>query len=447
MRRGSVVAVAVIAVCAVALFAGGGSATLPQVTPVLNTSSPCPPTEGRLYCVTATTYTNLSRQGGVEVDVQLQSYDRNTLTHPALRLHYGGCTATGTQAAPCASTVSRDPTATTHAQLTYASFSSDPPSGATCGAATPTSTSPGLVAACSLDNIPAGAASPVIRLYFAVDATPDVAAIVFTAEAAVNERANDNPGAANTESRSVTNEMDFGPATGDASATVALPGNTVKLGTTQLGSAFLRFTAAGSVPYFAEFASDGTSAFCLSGLSCAALQLSASLGGTVSNLILWDFTIVNPPSGMNPSTVEVVHRYDSRPVTANPSTDVFSDATAGAAGIDYTKIDAVRFTGTTVPGGINANVDYFVVSATASTFKVSTTRNGSPVDVTGTNTGPFDVSRVRVIGDQKAEQYTSCTTPPAATKVPSIFASKVSGTTDIHVCLWDSANGLVGPGR
>src|SRR5581483_7830887 len=134
MRRGSVVAVAVIAVCAVALFAGGGSATLPHVTPVLNTSSPCPPTEGRLYCVTATTYTNLSRQGGVEVDVQLQSYDRNTLTHPALKLHYGGCTATGTQAAPCLSDVSRDPTATTHAQLTYASFSSDPPSGATCGA-------------------------------------------------------------------------------------------------------------------------------------------------------------------------------------------------------------------------------------------------------------------------------------------------------------------------
>ncbi len=246
MRRGSVVAVAVFAVvCAVALFAGGGSATLPPVTAVSNTSSPCPPTEGRLYCVTATTYTNLSRQGGVEVDVQLQSRDQNTLTHPALKLHYGGCTATWTQSSPCAPTVSRDPVAPSHATLTYASFSSDPPSGATCGAATPTSTSPGLVATCSLDNIAAGGVSPVIRLYFAVDATPDVAAIVFTAEAAVNERANDNPGAANTESRSVTNEMDFGPATGDASATVALPGNTVKLGTTQLGSAFLRFTAAG----------------------------------------------------------------------------------------------------------------------------------------------------------------------------------------------------------
>jgi hypothetical protein len=49
------------------------------------------------------------------------------------------------------------------------------------------------------------------------------------------------------------------------------------------------------------------------------------------------------------------------------------------------------------------------------------------------------VERVRVIGDTKAERWTSCTTSPPS-RVPSIFASKGAGST-IDTCVGDTENG------
>ena len=59
-----------------ALFGGasGSSAQLPSIVPDESKSSPCPPTSGRLYCVDLTTYDGFSRNGGVEVDVQLENW-------------------------------------------------------------------------------------------------------------------------------------------------------------------------------------------------------------------------------------------------------------------------------------------------------------------------------------------------------------------------------------
>jgi hypothetical protein len=43
--------------------------------------------------------------------------------------------------------------------------------------------------------------------------------------------------------------------------------------------------------------------------------------------------------------------------------------------------------GTTLPAGLSASTDYYVISPTTDTFKVSTTRGGTAVDITDTGTG------------------------------------------------------------
>lgn len=71
-------------------------------------------------------------------------------------------------------------------------------------------------------------------------------------------------------------------------------------------------------------------------------------------------------------------------VTADASTDVFT--TSGLVPPDGT---IVRFTnsGGALPGAISADTDYYVRDSTATTFKVSTTRGGSAVNVSGAGTG------------------------------------------------------------
>lgn len=65
------------------------------------------------------------------------------------------------------------------------------------------------------------------------------------------------------------------------------------------------------------------------------------------------------------------------PCTASASTDIVT-----CAGHGMFNGSVVRFTSLTGGAGLSVNVDYYVVSATATTFKVSTTKGGSPVDIT-----------------------------------------------------------------
>ena len=96
-------------------------------------------------------------------------------------------------------------------------------------------------------------------------------------------------------------------------------------------------------------------------------------------------------------------------------------------------------TGATPPGGLSPNTDYFVINASSGTsFQVATSANGKALPYTGS--GPFDASCIRVIGDQKAEKATSCTTAP--TQAPALYVQKLTNST-VRVCLWDTANGNI----
>jgi hypothetical protein len=76
----------IILLLAVAALSGASSASLPVITGTINKSSPCPPASGRLFCVDLTTYNGLARNGGIEVDLQLENWDGSTLTNPKIVL-------------------------------------------------------------------------------------------------------------------------------------------------------------------------------------------------------------------------------------------------------------------------------------------------------------------------------------------------------------------------
>jgi len=63
--------------------------------------------------------------------------------------------------------------------------------------------------------------------------------------------------------------------------------------------------------------------------------------------------------------------------------DVITCATHGLSNTDTVRLT----TTTTLPAGLSAATTYYVVSATTSTFKLSLTSGGDPIDITGTGTG------------------------------------------------------------
>jgi len=94
----------------------------------------------------------------------------------------------------------------------------------------------------------------------------------------------------------------------------------------------------------------------------------------------WPGDLLDPGGGL-------VVRY-----VAGWATPVTADATADTltfAGRTFANGDIVRIwnTGGTLPTGLSADTDYYVVSATSTTLKLSATSGGSAIDITGAGTG------------------------------------------------------------
>jgi hypothetical protein len=375
----------------------------------------------RHYCLDVTTYSNLKKSGGVEVDLALKNYDQSTLTNPSTNLTW---TNTGVNL----SFLSSNP-----------SICSSPAEGqVTCNFAN----IPGV------GSISGPGVTPItssVKLFFGAAAIDSVSSVSFKATANAKESGNDSGGAANVETQTVDPAvMTFDGNTGagaNEDATVVLPSapfNKPHL-LAALSNASVDFTS-GSAPFIAQFAASNGAA-CFPGIACTGLQLATDLsgaaGGTFSaaNQILWtaDVAATN-------TNVLAVHYYDPVSISASPP------STLTTAGTGFASCDGVNF-GNTPPAGLTANQDYFVRNATVSggstSFQVSATAKGQALSFTGS--GSFSGSCVRIIGDQKSEKIGPCTatTPPAApAQPPALCGVKLSSTT-VRVFLWDSANGKI----
>jgi hypothetical protein len=399
----------IVAVIMLALLGGasGSSAQLPSIVPDESKSSPCPPTSGRLYCVVLTTYDGFSRNGGVEVGVQLENWSTSALTNPSVALASSGI---GTGAA----------------NLEFVSSSPSLCSGTADGAS------------CSFPNLTGvakGATSPAksafVRLYFSIAADATLTGVRFAATGTAKESGNDSDGAANEETRPVPGDMTFGTDLA-SSATIALGGGDVSLSGSHnaLQSSVNFAVPPGSNPFLARFAADSGPTECFGGITCTGLELLTDLSGAPAgafssgNQLLWTSTV----NAVN-TNLFAIHYYDPVSVTATPPSTLTSSA-------GLSSCDGVTFA--TAPAGLSANVDYYVVKASGSSFGVATRASGKPLSFTGS--GAFSASCIRIIGDQKSEQATSCTVPPSTT--PALFATKIS-TSAVRVCLWDRGNGRI----
>src|SRR6476660_4225518 len=358
----------------------------------------------RHYCLDLTTYSNLKKSGGVEVDLALKNYDQSTLTNPSTKLKW---TNTGVNL----SFLSSNP-----------SICSSPAEGQV---------------ACNFANIPGvGSISgpgvtPItssVKLFFGAAAIDSVSSVSFKATANAKESGNDSGGAANVETQTVDPAvMTFDGNTGAAAnedATVVLPSapfNKPHL-LAALSNASVDFTS-GSAPFIAQFAASNGAA-CFPGIACTGLQLATDLsgaaGGTFSatNQILWtaDVAATN-------TNVLAVHYYDPVSIAAS------APSTLTTAGTGFATCDGVNF-GSAPPGSLAANQDYFVRNATTSggntSFQVSATAKGQPISFN--QSGSFSGSCIKIIGDQKSEKIGPCTatTPPAApAQPPALCAVKV----------------------
>jgi hypothetical protein len=407
--RRKAIKLSIVAVIALALLGGASqsSAQLPPIVPDVSQSAPCPPSSGRLYCVDLTTYDGFSRNGGVEVDVQLENWATSSLTNPAVALT---SSAIGTGAA----------------NLEFVSSSPSLCSGTANGAS------------CSFPNLSGvakGATSPMksafVRLYFAIAADTTLTGVRFTATGTAKESGNDSPGAANEEIRSAAGDMSFGTDSA-SSATIALGGNEVSLGGSHnaLPSSVGFAVPPGSDPFLARFAADSGPTECFGGSTCTGLELLTDLSGasagtfSAGNQILWRSVV----DALNANLV-AIHYYDPVTVTATPPSTLTSSA-------GLSSCDGVTFA--TAPAGLAANVDYYVVKANGASFGVATRAGGKPLSFSGG--GTFSASCIRIIGDQKSEQATSCTIPPSTT--PALYATKISSSA-VQVCLWDRGNGKI----
>jgi hypothetical protein len=400
----------------------------------------------RHYCLDVTTYNNLKKSGGAEVDLTLENWDQSALTNPKTTLTWDNAgvnlSFVSSNPAICLSPASGE---------VDCSWPNVPGLGSASGTTDPCHPLPGQ--SCS-----------TVKLFFSVAST--VGSVSFTATANAKESGNDSGGAANVETQTVDASSTSGPptmtfdsdsgASANADATVLLPGSPYNKGHlhSDLGSASVDFSSLSSPAFLAQFgASSG--ATCLLGVSCTGLDLNTDLsgaaGGTFSanNQILWTADIVSTNTN-----ILAVHTYD--PVTITSS----APNTLTAAGTRFANCDGITFSPGGAPGGLAAAPQtYFVINkttngTTSTSFQVASSSTGKALSFNGT--GPFSGSCIRIIGDKPASETTkACTASnppqptdaPAAPKTPPVLCvAKVPNTNPakVRAYLWDDSNGHVG---
>jgi hypothetical protein len=415
-----------------------------------------PPIAERHYCLDVTTYNNLQKSGGAEVDLTFENWDQSTLNKPTAQL-------TWNDAGVNLSFVSSNPAICVPAPAggeVDCSLPNIPGLGSASGTVDPCHPlGPGS---------PPGPSCPTVKLFFTVGATAD--SVTFTAIGTAKESGNDNPNnAANVETQTVDAQSTGGPpvmsfdngTSANQDATVVLPPD-LKPGFNKphlfatLANASVDCQSfclsAGSPPFIAQFgASNG--ATCLLGVSCTGLDLNTDFSGappgtfSSANQILWTADV----PGTNTNIVGV-HTYDSVSLTSPAANTLRADGTR------FASCDGVTFDASGTPGGLSpAPQTYFVINrstnGTTSTFQVASSAKGKPLSFTGN--GPFSGSCIRIIGDNPSETTNKCsastppkpTDPPAAPKTPPVLCvAKVANVTPatVRAYLWDDANGHVG---
>lgn len=119
--------------------------------------------------------------------------------------------------------------------------------------------------------------------------------------------------------------------------------------------------------------------------------------------------------------------------TANASTNVIT-----ASGHTRINGDKVRVSTTgTLPGGLSANTDYFVISVSGSTFKLSLTSGGGEIDITSTGSGTHSLGTA--LSDQIANRLYPAQAPQSAT-APYVIYTRISSERFPHLL---GSSGLV----
>jgi hypothetical protein len=388
------------------------------------TSSPCPPpAKDRQFCVT------ISDTDGVSVSPGPASEDPpNFMRYVVSVENFGGTTLTNVRLSTQLVDLPSGSGSGTTAELVSLKTV---PASATCSEAAGGST-------CEAGSLGAGARFTATFVYTTATSAA-VTATQMTATATTNERSNEQPSPRDpvSETRTVVNATQYESGADTAASFVPDDASRALLLVTEDSS--LGFTTPGGVAFVATVEDfDSDPAHCFADLPCLDQTTRSDVAGGAglfsnANPIAWERRIVNPPSGVNANTITALHFYDPVAVAADPASDRFTAAKT------FVGIDGVRFSSTgALPAPLVAGQDYFVVGATGTTFRVSATRNGRPIDITSAGSGAIAAERIRIIGDAKGERAASCSAVPQT--LPAIHAVQVDKDV-IETCVWDGENG------
>jgi len=103
-----------------------------------------------------------------------------------------------------------------------------------------------------------------------------------------------------------------------------------------------------------------------------------------------DLTCFGLEVSINNQIRSIFASYPLKPITANAGSNVIT-STNGPHGLTNNNVIAFTTTGT-LPAGLNTTTQYYVISSTSTTFKVSTSLGGSEVDITDAGSGTHYLS-------------------------------------------------------
>jgi hypothetical protein len=413
LRRASFILVVAAAIAAAGL---GGSQRVGAATTA--TGCAAPGTNVRQFCVDVTLTPlapSVSTEEGryVQVSVALRSLENQTLNHTKVVLALTDFCG----AAQCTTTAP------------FSSATVDPASDARCGTgSTPVTCTFGTIAA---------RGSATATLYVRTSSTAHVTLTHVNAEAFVDEGTNDNQNSPVQDSVNADTDLVY-EADPVLVSTLAVAGKSFHLKIVSPKASELDFfVPAGTSAFTSQFdlIENAASTYCFDAEACFERTLHADLAapdGTFGsgNFLTWSWTVFAPfPAGVSDKSINVVHTYDARPVTADAATNRFT------ADRSYVNVDGVQFSGS-LPGGVSADTKYFVINANGNTFQIALSRTGKPVDLTSAATGTTLGSRIRIVGDDRMER-TGCTNPSSLPNMSAVATSKT--TIDIVAC--DAENG------